>query len=149
MDFTVADFPSLMLVFEKITPGVKTLFVDEVQNVAGWERFIRRIHDEGYKVFLTGSNANLLSQELGTRLTGRYTKITLFPFSFREFLQFSSIRTDRITVKKKAQVLAGFDRYLSGGGFPDYLKSDDPEYSSGSMMTSSSGTSSAGSGSVR
>jgi len=128
MDFTVADFPSLMLVFEKITPEVKTLFVDEVQNVAGWERFIRRIHDEGYKVFLTGSNANLLSQELGTRLTGRYMKITLFPFSFREFLQFSSIGTDRITVKKKAQVLAGFDRYLSGGGFPDYLKSGDPEY---------------------
>jgi len=128
MDFTVADFPSLMLVFEKITPGVKTLFIDEVQNVAGWERFIRRIHDEGYKVFLTGSNANLLSQELGTRLTGRYTKITLFPFSFREFLEFSSVGTDRITVKKKAQVLAGFDRYLSGGGFPDYLKSDDPEY---------------------
>jgi predicted AAA+ superfamily ATPase len=64
----------------------------------------------------------------GPRLTGRYTKITLFPFSFREFLQFSSIGTNRITVKKKAQVLAGFDRYLSGGGFPDYLKSGDPEY---------------------
>ena len=128
MDFTITDFPSLMLVFEKISPDVKILFIDEVQNVAGWERFIRRIHDEGYKVFLTGSNANLLSQELGTRLTGRYTKITLFPFSFREYLQFTSIGTDRITVKKKAQVLAGFDRYLAGGGFPDYLKSDDPEY---------------------
>jgi len=128
MDFTVADFPSLMLVLEKISPGVKILFIDEVQNVAGWERFIRRIHDEGYKVFLTGSNANLLSQELGTRLTGRYTKITLFPFSFREYLQFTSIGTDRITAKKKAQVLAGFDRYLSGGGFPDFLKSGDPEY---------------------
>ena len=92
MDFTVADFPSLMLVFEKTLPGIKTLFIDEIQNVSGWERFIRRIHDEGYKVFLTGSNANLLSQELGTRLTGRYTAITLFPFSFQEVLQFRSIR---------------------------------------------------------
>jgi len=128
MDFTVADFSSLMLVFEKISPDVKILFIDEVQNVAGWERFIRRIHDEGYKIFLTGSNANLLSQEPGTRLTGRYTTITLFPFSFREYLQFTSIGTDRISSKKKAQILAGFDRYLAGGGFPDYLKSGDPEY---------------------
>ena len=128
MDFTVADFPTLMLVFEKTTPGVKTLFIDEIQNVLGWERFIRRIHDEGYKVFLTGSNANLLSQELGTRLTGRHTTITLFPFSFKEVLQFRSMRTDRITGKNKAAILAEFDRYLAGGGFPEYLKSGDPEY---------------------
>ena len=128
MDFTVADFPSLMLVFEKNSPGIKTLFIDEIQNIAGWERFIRRIHDEGYKVFLTGSNANLLSQELGTRLTGRHTTITLFPFSFKEVLQFRSISTDRITAKSRAAVLAEFDRYLAGGGFPDYLKSGDPEY---------------------
>lgn len=128
MDFTVADFPSLMLVFEKTVPGVKTLFVDEIQNVSGWERFIRRIHDEGYKVFLTGSNANLLSQELGTRLTGRYTAITLFPFSFKEVLQFRSISTGRITARSRAAILAEFDRYLAGGGFPDYLKSEDPEY---------------------
>jgi len=128
MDFTVADFPTLMLVFEKTSPGVKTLFVDEIQNIVDWERFIRRIHDEGYKVFLTGSNTNLLSQELGTRLTGRYTTITLYPFSFREYLQFRSITTCRITEKKKAEILDAFDRYLSGGGFPDYLKSGDPEY---------------------
>lgn len=128
MDFTVADFPSLMLLFEKTAPGTKTLFVDEIQNVSGWERFIRRIHDEGYKVFLTGSNANLLSQELGTRLTGRYTAITLFPFSFQEVLQFRAIRSDRITAKSRAAILAEFDRYLTGGGFPDYLKSGDPEY---------------------
>jgi uncharacterized protein len=128
MDFTLADFPTLMLVFEKTVPGVKTLFIDEIQNVAGWERFIRRIHDEGYKVFLTGSNADLLSQELGTRLTGRYTAITLFPFSFQEVLQFRSVSTDRITVKNKAAILAEFDRYLAGGGFPDFLKSGDPEY---------------------
>lgn len=128
MDFTLADFPSLMLVFEKTQPGTKTLFIDEIQNVSGWERFIRRIHDEGYKVFLTGSNANLLSQELGTRLTGRYTAITLFPFSFKEVLQFRSLRSDRITAKGRAAILAEFDRYLAGGGFPDYLKSGDPEY---------------------
>jgi uncharacterized protein len=128
MDFSVADFPSLMLVFEKTSPGTKVIFIDEVQNVPGWERFIRRIHDEGYKVFLTGSNANLLSAELGTHLTGRYTKITLFPFSFREMLRFRSIGTDRITEKTKAAILAEFDRYLTGGGFPEYLKYGDQDY---------------------
>jgi uncharacterized protein len=128
MDFSRSDFPSLMLVFEKTSPGIKTLFIDEIQNVAGWERFIRRIHDEGYKVFLTGSNANLLSAELGTHLTGRYSKITLYPFSFREVLQFRSLDTNRITEKKKAVILAEFDRYLAGGGFPEYLKYKDPEY---------------------
>jgi uncharacterized protein len=128
MDFSLSDFPGLMLVFEKTAPGIKVLFIDEIQNVAGWERFVRRIHDEGYKVFLTGSNANLLSAELGTHLTGRYTKITLYPFSFREVLHMHSIGTDRITGKKKAEILAEFDRYLAGGGFPEYLKYKDPEY---------------------
>ena len=128
MDFSVSDFPALMLVFEKTTPGIKVLFIDEIQNVPGWERFIRRIHDEGYKVFLTGSNANLLSAELGTHLTGRYTKITLYPFSFRECLLFRSIDTARITEKKKAAILAEFDRYLTGGGFPEFLKYGDTEY---------------------
>lgn len=128
MDFTVADFATLMLVFEKTSPGTRALFIDEVQNVPGWERFVRRVHDEGYKVFLTGSNANLLSAELGTRLTGRYLKITLYPFSFREVLRFRAVDTGRITEKKKAAVLQEFDAYLDGGGFPEYLKYGDPEY---------------------
>ena len=128
LDFSLADVPVLLLVFEKLHPGTKVIFIDEIQNVAGWERFVRRIHDEGYKVFLTGSNAKLLSMELGTHLTGRYAKMTLYPFSFREVLKFYSVSTDRITTKKKAAILAQFDRYLTGGGFPEYLKYADTEY---------------------
>lgn len=128
LEFSLADFPTLMLVYEKTSPGTKVLFIDEIQNIAGWERFIRRIHDEGYKVFLTGSNQKLLSAELGTHLTGRYIKITLYPFSFREVLRFRSISVDRITERKKAGILAEFDLYLNGGGFPEYLKYKDPEY---------------------
>ena len=128
LEFSLSDFSILMLVFEKISPGTKVIFIDEIQNITGWERFIRRIHDDGYKVFLTGSNAKLLSAELGTHLTGRYMKITLFPFSFREVLRFRSVSVDRITEKKKARILAEFDRYLTGGGFPEYLKYSDPEY---------------------
>ena len=128
LDFSLSDFSTLMLVYEKTSPGTKVIFIDEVQNIAGWERFIRRIHDDGYKVFLTGSNAKPLSAELGTHLTGRYMKITLYPFSFREVLRFRSVSVDRITEKKKARILAEFDRYLTGGGFPEYLKYSDPEY---------------------
>ena len=128
LEFSLSDFSTLMLVYEKTSPGTKVIFIDEVQNIAGWERFIRRIHDDGYKVFLTGSNAKLLSAELGTHLTGRYMKITLYPFSFKEVLRFRSVGVDRITEKKKARILAEFDRYLTGGGFPEYLKYSDPEY---------------------
>ena len=128
LEFSLGDFSTLMLVYEKISPRTKVIFIDEIQNIAGWERFIRRIHDDGYKVFLTGSNAKLLSAELGTHLTGRYIKITLYPFSFREVLRFRSVSVDRITEKKKARILAEFDRYLTFGGFPEYLKYADPEY---------------------
>lgn len=128
LEFSLGDFSTLMLVYEKISPGTKVIFIDEIHNIAGWERFIRRIHDDGYKVFLTGSNAKLLSAELGTHLTGRYIKITLYPFSFREVLRFRSVSVDRITEKKKARILAEFDRYLTFGGFPEYLKYADPEY---------------------
>ena len=87
IDFQIKDFNALMLVFNKMY-SAKTIFIDEVQNVEKWELFVRRLYEEGYKIFVTGSNAKLLSSELATRLTGRYFKIELFPFSFKEFLNF-------------------------------------------------------------
>jgi Predicted ATPase (AAA+ superfamily) len=66
----------------------KVFVVDEIQNISGWEHFVRRFMEMGFKFYITGSNASLLSHELGTHLTGRYVPIELFPFSFREFLQF-------------------------------------------------------------
>ncbi|MBI5194479.1 MAG: AAA family ATPase [Nitrospirae bacterium] len=122
INFTVDDFHNLMLVFHKLYQA-DVIFLDEVQNIEGWERFIRRIHDEEYKIFLTGSNARLLSSELATHLTGRYVKIELYPFSFREYLSFHRIDYDVKTSKKKAIVLRYFDKYLRGGGFPEFVKS--------------------------
>jgi len=66
----------------------RVFLIDEVQNIAGWEHFVRRFMDMGIKFYITGSNASLLSRELGTRLTGRYVPVELFPFSFVEFLHF-------------------------------------------------------------
>lgn len=125
--FSIEDFENLVLVFEKVHPGVRVMFIDEVQNVEHWERFVRRIHDEGYKVILTGSNAHLLSAELGTRLTGRYLQVELFPFSFREYLRLKGGETGRLTTSKKAEILNQFEYYLYHGGFPEYLKAGDGE----------------------
>lgn len=125
--FSLPDFENLVLVFGKLHPGVRVMLIDEVQNVEHWERFVRRIHDEGYKVFLTSSNAHLLSAELGTRLTGRYLQIELFPFSFREYLQLRGVDTGRMTTEKKAEILNHFENYMENGGFPEFLKTGDDE----------------------
>jgi predicted AAA+ superfamily ATPase len=83
--FEITDFQELMILFKKQYKS-KTVFFDEIQNIEGWEHFIRRLYDEGYKIFITGSNAKLLSSELATHLTGRYLQVELFPFSFQEIL---------------------------------------------------------------
>ncbi len=128
IEFEVSSFSLLMVIFQKLQPNVKTIFMDEIQNIAGWERFVRRIHDEGYKIYLTGSNARLLSSELGTHLTGRYAKIELYPFSFPELLRFREIMIAPLTSTKKADLLRIFDAYLEQGGFPEFLTFGDPEY---------------------
>lgn len=126
INFAVEDFQNLMVVFQKLYPAM-TVFIDEVQNIAGWERFVRRIHDEGYKIFLTGSNARLLSSELSTHLTGRYLKIELYPFSFMEFLDFNGVDYSIASSKTRATVLRFFDEYLKNGGFPEFVRYNDPE----------------------
>lgn len=105
--------------------GERRIFiVDEIQNVPGWEHFVRRFMDLGHKFYITGSNASLLSRELGTRLTGRYVPVELFPFSFREFLQIrQSALPDlgHLTTLEKARLQKSLDDYLQVGGIPDAL----------------------------
>jgi uncharacterized protein len=121
INFTVDDFNPMLIEMKKIK-DTRVIVLDEIQLVKGWERFARRLHDEGYKVFITGSNARLLSSELATHLTGRYLKTELFPFSFREYLAFNNIDPTDNTSDNKARILTAFDFYLFHGGFPEYLK---------------------------
>lgn len=120
--FETTDFTKLIEVFGKLASGKSskktTYFFDEIQNVAGWEVFIRYLNDQQKIICITGSNASLLSKELGTKLTGRNIQIELFPFSFVEYCSFKEITTDH----------AGFLNYLQEGGFPDYLKTNQKEY---------------------
>lgn len=104
----------------------KTFYFDEIQNIAGWERFIRRIFDSGYKVFLTGSNASMLSRELGTHLTGRYLRFEIYPFSFKEFLVWKGKNFSEgqvFTTSERGMISNLFHEFLFSGGIPQYLDS--------------------------
>jgi len=127
MNFEVEDFQKLMIIFKKYNNS-KVLFFDEIQNVFGWERFIRRVFDEGYKIFITGSNAKLLSAELGTHLSGRYIKIELYPFSFIEVLNYKKVNYTQLSSSNKAIISSLFDEYLNFGGFPELIKYNDDEF---------------------
>lgn len=108
------------------TFGERKIFIlDEVQNIPGWEHFVRRFMELGFKFYISGSNASLLSRELGTRLTGRYVAIELLPFSFREYLRFREIPVPdfgRATTVERALLNAALRDYMQSGGIPDALK---------------------------
>jgi predicted AAA+ superfamily ATPase len=125
LNFQVKDFDLLHETLISLFGYQKTFLFDEIQNVPEWERFVRRLHDQGYQFIVTGSNASLLSQELGTKLTGRSIRVELYPFSFREFLQFKKEEIPNLivlTTKQKGQFLKLANDYIVSGGIPDSLK---------------------------
>ncbi len=111
-NFNVDDFSKLEEQLTEIYNNPKTYFFDEIQNIKKWEIFIRQLQDKKKQIIITGSNASLLSKELGTRLTGRHLNKELFPFSFKEFK----------TLKKET-----IEKYLIAGGFPEYLKQENDQ----------------------
>ena len=131
VNFKVEHFQLLNDCFYEIYGSQKTFYFDEIQNITGWERFVRRLHDYGNKIFITGSNATMLSKELGTHLTGRYCKIELFPFSFKEFLIFNNIKTTKdntYSSKQKSEINRQFNDFFTRGGFPLFLANNNDIY---------------------
>jgi uncharacterized protein len=110
--FEQPDFERLLNLVQAQKPDI--VFFDEIQVVTGWEIFVRHLLDYKFNVCITGSNASLLSSELGSKLTGRYLQVELFTFSYVEFLQ--------LTKAKSSQRAA--EKYLWQGGFPEYLKTN-------------------------
>jgi len=108
--FDLKDFVRLDKVIEQ--NGTNVLLFDEIQIIPDWERYVRQKLDESFKVIITGSNANLLSKELGTKLTGRHITKELFPFSYREFL----------VCKQWDEGESHIRDYITTGGFPEYIK---------------------------
>ncbi|WP_373521099.1 ATP-binding protein [Aquiflexum sp.] len=112
--FEVGDFAKLD---DVMGDDVEAYFFDQIQNVEGWEIFVRQLHERGEKVFVTGSNASLLSREMGTRLTGRYLSHEVFPFSYKEYLSFLGLDDSQ----------ENFNDYVVKGGFPEFLRDQNPE----------------------
>lgn len=131
IDFQAQDFEILNEVLIEIYGEVKNYFFDEIQNVPKFETFVRRLQDENKKVLITGSNAQLLSKEFGTKLTGRYKTFEVYPFSFNEYLRYKKInfaKNDVYLTGKRVEILKAFKNYLLSGGFPEYLKNKDFDY---------------------
>lgn len=108
--FETSDFVRLNAEIEK--RNVRILFFVEIQMADKWEIFIHQKLNEGYLVYISGSNASMLSRELGTHLTGRHLLMELYPFSYPEFLAFNNLEN----------TVVSFDDYLQTGGMPDFVK---------------------------
>ena len=125
VNFCAEDFNGLYEVFLELYGERKVFFFDEIQNVPQWESFVNRMQLRGFKFFLTGSNASMLSRELGTKLTGRNVNLELFPFSFSEFLTFKGFSwsmNDMSLTSRRAAVKKHFSAYFRNGGMPEFLQ---------------------------
>jgi len=127
-EFDVNDFDQVYEIFLEVyhPRGKNYFFLDEVQNVKGWERWVNRLYEfEDIKIFVTGSNAAMLSPEISTTLTGRNRQLIIYPFSFNEFL---SLRKYSLNEKsfylreKRIEIKQLFKEYLELGSFPEVLK---------------------------
>lgn len=119
-----SDLASLLEVYYALFPQNKRetiwLFLDEIQNVNQWEKFVRTCLDEEIKIFISGSSAKLLSKEIATALGGRNLSHTVFPFSFREYLMAKGFSRDKYySSEEKSKLINHFDEYLGWGGYPE------------------------------
>jgi uncharacterized protein len=129
--FTSENFQLLYETMLELFGEQKTFYFDEIQNIAGWEVFVRRLYKGGNKIIITGSNATLFSDELGTRLTGRYMSMNIYPFSFYEYAYHRDknlIQHDVFSTKMAGQVKRLFNEYCQYGGIPEYTKHRQTDY---------------------
>lgn len=104
--------------------GKPYLFLDEIQNVDGWEKFVRRVADMKYRINITGSNSKMLSKEIASTLGGRFMIVNVFPYSFKEYLSanhIENIMLDQIGTKKRADIVSQYEDYVTYGAFPELV----------------------------
>lgn len=129
-NFNASEFNDIYEGLVELFGEKKTFFIDEIQNISRFETFVRRFYDQGFKFFIAGSNAKLLSRELGTKLTGRHVDIIVRPFSFLEFLDLKGFNLQKNMIYKtesRVKIKKYFEEYLSKGGMPEYLIYGDAE----------------------
>ena len=119
MDFNARDFNKVIEAFYELYGKIEKIILDEPHNIQGWELFVNRLR-RTKKVIVTGSNSNMLSGELATHLTGRHIDFTLYPFSFREFLEYNDFKMEEyLTTTKMSLVKNLLREYITQGGFPE------------------------------
>lgn len=128
-EFSIGDFNDILSVHSELSTQLGYYFFDEIQNVNGWEKFARRLADAGERVWITGSNAKMLSSQIATTLGGRYLVKHVTPYRFDEYLDASEIAHDSnalYSTKAKGSIAGAFDAFYQHGGFPESLRYDSP-----------------------
>jgi predicted AAA+ superfamily ATPase len=126
LDLNVEELDLILQAYSELYPDQHLdtcyFFFDEIQNIDGWERFIRRVYDTITRnIFITGSNSKLLSSEIATSLRGRTLGFEIYPLSFREYLSFKRIKADFYSSRQLAFIRNAQTTFLSQGGFPETL----------------------------
>ena len=120
-DFSADDFNKLLECHGEMYGKRPMLFLDEIQNIEHWEKFARRMADTGHTIYLTGSNAKMLSGEINTTLGGRFLVKEVYPYSLREFLEVHQIpfsELDLLPTEGRAAMIRCYEEYLHDGGLP-------------------------------
>ncbi len=120
--FTKEDFNLILECHQEMYGKRPMLFLDEIQNIEGWEKFARNLADKKYSVFITGSNAKMLSREIMSELGGRYLPVEVYPLSFKEFLNHTSVAYDEqalTATETKARFMRAYQEYITWGGLPE------------------------------
>jgi len=122
-----ADLDLIKICYEEMYNYKPIFFLDEIQIVPNWEKFARRLADQNYRVYITGSNAKMLSNEIATTLGGRYMIRNVYPFSFKEFLFSTGIDVNEKNAifHFRNEINKHFETYFRSGGLPETLKADD------------------------
>ena len=120
VNLTVEDLDLIKVCYEELYAYRPIFFLDEIQIVQHWERFARRLADQKYRVYVTGSNAKMLSSEIATTLGGRFIVQNVYPFSFRECLKANNIMVEPTWYfKNRAEIVCSFSEYFYYGGLPE------------------------------
>lgn len=122
MGMTAQELNLILEVHGMMSDKRPILFLDEIQNIDGWDKFARRLADNKYRVYITGSNAKMLGSDVATTLGGRYITKHIMPYSFSEFLNANEISYDTDTIATtsgRAKVQRYFESYFHFGGFPE------------------------------
>ena len=130
LKLTTEEIDLILQAYRELYPNMNLaacyFFFDEIQELAGWEKFIARLYNSVSKhIFITGSNATLLSREIATALRGRTITFEVYPLSFREFVQILKPGLDPYRSQDKARMVSLFEQFLQQGGFPELIGKDE------------------------